>query len=337
MKQLSQIHSYITHTCIRTYMHYCTAQLSSPAQRSTVQSSAERSTQHSTVRYIHSYKIRIFLETVFRPSLVWKTPSLIIVCRYFTAAYSRALLRYETQTAGTQMHHFSTMKPRPTASPPATEDRRSPAAKEGKESTLQIHVNSQNFWLQISIDDKMIRCAFADLIHPKFASSWGQTYCQPCRCTWQGGGIRLVETGLALAERSESWNCSWDRNWFSMAWCWKVNGGETSTPNKFTAFSAGLVVIRRLHHLHHRRPDLMQPAFLHVPFLSLGHCIAIWETLIVWFLDSLWVYGVKRWNLFRKKSPNEWVQICPNDRNEINEGVGCISDDPMIISRGYPS
>eukprot|EP00434_Breviolum_minutum_P028838 symbB.v1.2.025507.t1/scaffold2452.1/size150514/8 len=41
-----------------------------------------------------------------------------------------------------------------------------------------------------------------------------QTYCQPCRCTWQG-----------------------------------------------------LVVIRRLHHLHHRRPDLMQPAFLHVPFL----------------------------------------------------------------------
>lgn len=93
------------------------------------------------------------------------------MCRYFTAAYSRALLRYETQTAGTQMHHFSAMKPRPTASPPATEDRRSPAAKEGKESTLQIHVNSQNFWLQISIDDKMIRCAFADLIHPKFASS----------------------------------------------------------------------------------------------------------------------------------------------------------------------
>lgn len=152
-----------------THVHallYSTA-LSSPAQRSTVQSSAERSTQHSTVRYIHSYKIRIFLETVFRPSLVWKTPSLIIVCRYFTAAYSRALLRYETQTAGTQMHHFSTMKPRPTASPPATEDRRSPAAKEGKESTLQIHVNSQNFWLQISIDDKMIRCAFADLINPK--------------------------------------------------------------------------------------------------------------------------------------------------------------------------
>ena len=71
------------------------------------------------------------LNLFFFPSLVFITaPS--HHCRYFTAVYSRALPRCETQSAETQMPKISTMTPRPTAFPPATEDLRSPAAKGGE-------------------------------------------------------------------------------------------------------------------------------------------------------------------------------------------------------------